>query len=507
MELKRVLPSILVAIVAIGMLPVGAALGATAQRSANQSLTVEVNSLQWTTLDPATNAQDAADVQLMNAIYGGLFEEGPKDAVTPSIATGYKYSDHNTALTISLRHGVKFQDGTALTASVVAWNINRDLAPSHGCLCDANFVDVTSVTAKGGYSVVIDLKTADAALVSAFIGEAPNWIASENAVNQGAVAFGQAPVGAGPFKVVHNVDSSELQLTRYAGYFEKGKPMLANLTFQSVGSDQSAYDAIESTEAQALLSATTTPVVQLAGANRSVTLQSAASTTPYFLYFDLKSAQGGNINVRRAIAYAVDARLLDSAIYAGKSPLIQGVETPGQLFYEKNVKGYLAYNAGKARRIVATLPNKNITFITATNQTVWVEEGQAIETMLIDVGFNVTERVDSIQQSIEDYANHNFDVSLAIWAGFDPATFLPVYFSPQGLFSQIDDATLTGMEQRAAALANLAERAKLYAQIYSYIDTHVYAAPLYAYPTWNVFDKTVHGITAYPVDWAEVYLT
>jgi len=253
--------------------------------------------------------------------------------------------------------------------------------------------------------------------------------------------------------------------------------------------------------------ATTTPVIQQADTNRSVTVQSFASTIPYFLYFDLKSAQGGNINVRRAIAYAVDARALDNAVYAGKSPLIEGVETPGQLFYEKTVKGYIAYDLAKAKAIVATLPDKNITFITATNQTVWVEEGQAIATMLTDAGFNVTERTDSIQQSIEDDANHNFDVQLSIWSGFDPATFLPVYFSPQGLFSQINDPTLTGMEQRAAALANLTERAKLYAQIYTYIDTHVYAAPLYAYPSWNIFDKTVQGITAYPINWEDVYVS
>src|SRR3984885_1448370 len=69
--------------------------------------------------DPATNTTGSSDQDYYNAVYGQLFELGDNGKLIYALATGYQYSNGNKTVTIDLRPGVKFSDGSALTASVV----------------------------------------------------------------------------------------------------------------------------------------------------------------------------------------------------------------------------------------------------------------------------------------------------------------------------------------------------------------------------------------------------
>ena len=67
-------------------------------------------------LDPATNTTGSADQDYYNAVYGQLFELGDNGKLIYDLATGYQYSNGNRTVTIDLRPGVKFSDGSPLTA-------------------------------------------------------------------------------------------------------------------------------------------------------------------------------------------------------------------------------------------------------------------------------------------------------------------------------------------------------------------------------------------------------
>src|ERR1700753_2134722 len=88
--------------------------------------------------DPATNTTGSADQDYYNAVYGQLFELGDNGKLIYDLATGYQFSNGNKTVTVDLRSGVKFSDGTPLTASVVAWNWTRDLEST--CTCAAEWV-------------------------------------------------------------------------------------------------------------------------------------------------------------------------------------------------------------------------------------------------------------------------------------------------------------------------------------------------------------------------------
>src|SRR5215470_14476671 len=80
-------------------------------------------------LDPATDPSSIPNQDMMEAIYGQLFELGANGQAIPDLATSYSFSPDAKDVTITLRQGVKFSDGTPFNAQAVLFNWNRDFGP------------------------------------------------------------------------------------------------------------------------------------------------------------------------------------------------------------------------------------------------------------------------------------------------------------------------------------------------------------------------------------------
>ncbi|MBO0887244.1 MAG: hypothetical protein J2O38_07580, partial [Acidimicrobiales bacterium] len=196
-------------------------------------------------LDPATNTSDAADQPYMDAIYGTLFDFAPGNKITPDLATGYKISPDAKTVTINLRHGVVFSDGTPFNSQAVEYNMQQDLLPQNANIARP-FFPVASYSTPDPYTLVLQLSKPFSPIVYAFGGEAPNWIASPTAVQKmGLKQFALTPVGAGPFKVVRDNPNAELVVKKNPLYWQKGKPYVDGIDFKVVGTDNSALDALE----------------------------------------------------------------------------------------------------------------------------------------------------------------------------------------------------------------------------------------------------------------------
>ncbi|MBO0788575.1 MAG: ABC transporter substrate-binding protein, partial [Actinobacteria bacterium] len=230
-------------------------------------------------LDPATNTNGAANQPYMDSIYGQMFELGSHGKIIPDLATGYKFADGGKTVTLTLRQGVKFTDGTPFNADAVVWNIKRDLKSP--CTCKPLW-PVASITAQGSDTVVIKLKTVYAAIINSFIDSTADWIASPTAVKkEGEKQFRLHPVGAGPFMVASNTPNSVMVLKRNPHYWQPGRPYLDKITFKSVGSDEAAYEAMQAGEGQVYEDMSTPSLIKQASQHFHV--QNQLSTSPYDL--------------------------------------------------------------------------------------------------------------------------------------------------------------------------------------------------------------------------------
>jgi peptide/nickel transport system substrate-binding protein len=451
---------------------------------------------EWPGLLPATDSQDAADFDYMNAIYGQLFEQGPKGTIIPDLATGYSFSPDKLTVSINLRHGVKFQDGTPFTAQAVQANITSDLLPANGCICDFDWGAVKSVTTNGLYTVQLHLSEPFPPIIEAFIGEAPNWTPSPTALaNDGAAKFAQDPVGAGPFQVVSNTASNQLTLKRYPGYWQQGYPLLESLKFISTSSDQSAYAALESGSAQLAEGITTVSIIRQAAGNFHVS--SIPGTGVSAITMNTKIAPFNNILAREAIYYATDESAILQKLDSDYGTLTESPSGPGGRFYTAKVPGYRTYDLQKAQALVKQLGGLSLTLLISNTPTVETL-ATALQEQWQQAGIQVKLDPEAFTAVVGDYLHHTWSITAGEVGGPDPVVgveSLGNNLSCTGSFSGVCDPTLDKLITQLRESADTQVRAKAFTQTAQRISDEAYAVYGVVTP-WNIIaTKSVNGVS------------
>ena len=474
--------------------------GATASSQAPQqggTLNYLVTGLlsQWDRgLDPASGG--AAPAIYEDAIFGQLFRLSPTGSVEPVLATGYTVSGGGSVITISLRPGVKFQDGTPFNAQAVAWNISRDLVTP--CVCSPVLswppLAKNGITTPDAQTVVLHFSRPYAAVMATLIGSSANHIASPAAVQKvGEKQFQLMPVGAGPFELVSNVVDNTLTLRRYPGYWEKGRPYLDQLVFKTTGNDETAYEALQAGSGQATQMATPQIIKQASG-NSAFNVVTAKGTSPTLIQLNTAIPPFNNKLARQAIYYATDAAAIRDHLFNSMFPVAESFLGPGGLFYQPTVPGYLTYDLAKAKQIVSQLGGLTVTLF-GPNDPVNAATVTALQSMWQQAGIHVTTHTYTLEGQIQAFQGKNWQAALQSDGAFDPAAGvgLAFRFFSQAKYSGVHDPALDTMMAQAAATFDPTQRASQYLDIAKYISSQAYAPFLLAVAPASVTAKNVHG--------------
>jgi peptide/nickel transport system substrate-binding protein len=496
--LRSIAATAVAAALALGASAASIAAASTSQPAkAGGVLQVEAVASQWPGLDSATDTQDTADAGYLNAIYGQLFEMTAKNVVIPDQATTWKLTNHNSTLVFQLRKGLVFSNGDPFTAADVAWSINRDTTPSFGNIGLSNLPLTAAGCSGSGQTVTCPLKEPDVAIVPAFINEAWNWTVDQSALNSmGEAAYAQNPVGAGPFKVASNSASAQLDLVKNTSYWEKGHPLLAGIDFTSVGSDQSALDALQSGEAQLAIGTSTIPLLESV-AKQGLVVTKLPAMVSEFVLFNTIHGPFSNIVAREAASYATNSKALVAGLYYGAYKTIQSQTAPGQLFYTQTNKYYHGYNLAKAKALVQSIPGGlSVDLCTTTNTAFFINEVQAIATMWEAAGIQVTIQDYSLQQMLGITFSGAWQAIDENWGvGTDPGINDSEFFanlSAGTVFSGNNNAALQGELNKGLAIANAAARQKTYTQVGNIENQQVLADFLYAKNAYIVATKSLN---------------
>src|SRR4029450_2936978 len=199
-------------------------------------------------LDPVFNDANV-DIWILTNLYDTLFlpTDDGKD-VQPGLATAWQAADDGLSYTITLRQGVKFADGTPMTAEDVKWSIERAANPKNGIF---NFLltSIDSVAVTAPDTVTIKLKQPDPVLIKALatfntaILPMKAYEAAPGATDEEkAKTFAEHPIGTGPFKFVSWERNVTMKLVRNENYWRKdaeGKqlPYLDEIQFVTIPDD------------------------------------------------------------------------------------------------------------------------------------------------------------------------------------------------------------------------------------------------------------------------------
>ena len=465
------------------------------------SLTVLLNSGYegaWPTgLDPATNTNGAANQDLMNSIYGNLFELGAGGKITSDLASGYSFADGDKTLTIHIRPGVKFTDGTPFNAAAVEYNFTRDIASP--CTCSPKGAGwplaKIGVTTPNASTVQLHYLQPFAPAVDDFIDSDVNWIASPTALKKmGGQAFKITPVGAGPFVVVSDHLSSQLVLKKNPNYWQAGHPLLDQLTFKSIGGDEAAYEAMLAGQAQAYVDMSTPAIIKESKSNSALTVTQQSSTSPYDLQLNTSIPPFNNRLAREAIYYATDTQSIATHIFDNQFPITQSFTGPGGLFYEPTIPGYRTYDLAKAKALVKQLGGLTVSLDTI-NVLVATQTTEALQSQWAQAGIKATIHSYDLAPLIQQFQSGKWQGFVQTAGSWDPAAGVGVYFrfGSKSPFSGVHDPKLDGLLLQAAGTLASSPRAKLYASAAKYISDQADGPFLFAWAPSQIAKRGVSG--------------
>jgi ABC-type transport system substrate-binding protein len=189
-------------------------------------------------LDAAT-AFDTASAAIESLIYDRLVSYDENGKTTPQLAESVDVQDDGKRYVFSLRRGVLFHDGTALTAADVKRSIERSLHSNTPCPVpsyyerivgyrayhDGKAKHLSGVKVQGDHVVSVQLTEPDATFlhVMALPIVAPVCKSAGTTWDRN---FSSTPCGTGAFKVERYENGQIIRLVRHDGYWQKGKPYL-----------------------------------------------------------------------------------------------------------------------------------------------------------------------------------------------------------------------------------------------------------------------------------------
>jgi peptide/nickel transport system substrate-binding protein len=129
-----------------------------------------------------------------------------------------------SAVTLYLRRGVRFHDGTELNAEVVKWNLDKHMEAGQLPM-------VKAVRVVDRYAVRLDLREWDNTVFSLLSGPQGLIISPRSFERNGEDWARWNPVGTGPFRVVRYDRETGAVYRRFEGYWDRGKPYLDGIEY------------------------------------------------------------------------------------------------------------------------------------------------------------------------------------------------------------------------------------------------------------------------------------
>lgn len=197
------------------------------------------------TLDPAIG-YDWQNWSMIKSLFDGLMDYVPGTTeLRPGLAENYEVSDDGKVFTFTLRDGVVFHNGRAMTADDVKYSLDRvtnpkTQSPGAGFFASIDGYDaVTTGTAESlsGVEVVdpktirITLSRPDATFLHVMALNFASVVPRE-AVEEFGADFGTHPVGTGAFKLAEWTTGQRVVFEKNPDYWRAGVPYLDGVTFE-----------------------------------------------------------------------------------------------------------------------------------------------------------------------------------------------------------------------------------------------------------------------------------
>ena len=270
----------------------------------------------------------------------------------PDLAERFEQPDPLTYI-FHLRSGVKFHDGTPLTAQDVAFSLDRIRTRKAEFQRAYAFTAVDSVKATGDRVVTVKMKEPYAAFINQ-VAAAYTRIAPKHVI-EAKGDLKQVVVGTGPFKLQEYRRGQRMVLVRNPDYFEAGVPYVDSIEITIMPDNATQVAAFSSRRIDILIAANSAQVQALKSVNPDIAVQEYVEFRMDALGCNTQVKPFDDVRVRQALWYAIDQQKIIDISFQGHGkkqrsvpPAYAGWAVP---FEELPLAD--APNLDKARRLLA----------------------------------------------------------------------------------------------------------------------------------------------------------
>ena len=257
-------------------------------------------------LDPAYSYDNLTN-QVVNQITQGLLYFDYSGQLQPQLCSSWEAVD-STTYVYQIRDDVCFSDGSPMTMEDVLFSLNRHMDEDVAASLAWRDAQVDSIAQTGDWEIPVHLSVPDAAWQYAFATTAGHIISKEY-YEANAEQFGQPGVGVigtGPYVLDSWTTGSEIKLTYNENYWDKENvPQFKNIDFKIITDANTQATTLASGQADYMFD----PPTEMLDTIREAENMSVTEVDGWTLLWMAMNCQSGpfsDVNVRKAVAYALD---------------------------------------------------------------------------------------------------------------------------------------------------------------------------------------------------------
>ncbi|MQA96743.1 MAG: ABC transporter substrate-binding protein [Streptosporangiales bacterium] len=344
-----------------------------------------------------------------------------KDAgIGPGLARSWEVSEDGRTMTLRLRDGVTFHDGTPLDAEAVKYNLDRLLDTDVEVPQRAAYTVIDNVEVVDDSTVRLNLSNPSPALPSALSASTAGIISPTSAEKRGnSYKNITHPVGTGPYTFQSFRSGDRVVFQRYDAYWGR-KPHYRRVVFRLTPEAATRESQLRAGQAEMII---LPPVSDLKALQQSpdTDVLIAPSDRTIFIALDTTEPPLDDKRVRQALNYAVDKKaLVDNLMFGAAKPLDSPMAPP--------VDGYCRtggydYDPQRARQLLAEAGVRDLSITLGTPTGRYLQDKQAADAIsgnLREVGVNAqvqtTDWASYIAATAVPAEQQKYDVHVLGWA-------------------------------------------------------------------------------------------
>jgi peptide/nickel transport system substrate-binding protein len=439
-------------------------------------------------------------------VYDNLLYRDPKTyEYKPLLAKSFNWVD-DTTLAIELRQGVKFHNGTEMTADDVVYTLNFAANPENKVLTQRYSNWIKEVVKEGPYKVKILLKEPFPAALEFLSGANPVY-PKDYYAKVGPKGFGLAPIGTGPYKVTELEPGKKVVMVKNESYFKdspKGQPSIGKIVWRTLPEMNTQMAELMTGSLDWIWLVAPDQAEKLAKMP-NLTVIPAETMRIGFIVMDAADRTGEQgmdnpfkkLAVRRAVNHAINKGAISKNLVGGDSRSVYSACFPTQFGCTQDVMKY-DYDPEKAKKLLAEAgyPNGFETILYGYRNRPYAE---AMVGDLSAVGIKAKLMMMKYAALREKHRAGKVQFNFQTWGSYsinDVSASVSYFFE----FSDDDmarDPQVRDWLLEADTSIDSEKRKMLYKKALQRIAEQAYWAPLFTYVSNNCFSKDL-DFTPYP---------